>query len=68
MRLRTIVGRLAALAGVGAVVVIGAAIALSLAYRHAIQNFEPVQPATAGDTTRSQWANPNKETLPFARG
>jgi len=54
MILRTIVGRLAALAGVGAVVVIGAAIALSLAYRHAVQNFEPAQPATAGDTTRRQ--------------
>lgn len=54
MTLRTIVGRLAALAGVGAVVVIGAAIALSLAYQHAVQNFEPAQPATGGDTTRRQ--------------
>ena len=54
MRLRTIVGRLAALTGVGAVVVIGAAIALSLAYRYAVQNFEPAQPTTGGYTTRTQ--------------
>ena len=50
VKVRTIVASIAAFAGFAAVVLIGAAIALSLAYRHAVQNFQPAVPAGDAET------------------
>lgn len=50
MKVLTIVASIAAFAGFAAVVLIGAAIALSLAYRHAVQNFQPAVPAGDAET------------------
>ena len=50
VKVRTIVASIAAFAGLAAVVLIGAAIALSLAYRQSVQNFQPALPSGDAET------------------